>query len=119
MNVREDSDPAAVLRLLEDEYARGILTRTSAQPMTAEQLATACGASLSTIYRRVDDLEDQGLLESEEQLDPGGDHYRRFEASVESIEVSFDDGDLLVEVDRIGDGADRSTRAWERLREDR
>ena len=117
--MREDADPAAVLGLLEDEYARRILTRTSAQPMTAEQLANACDASLSTIYRRVDDLEDQGLLESEERLDPGGDHYRRFEAAVESVEVTFDDGDLLVEVERIGDGADRFTRAWERLREDR
>lgn len=117
--MHEEVDPAAVLRLLEDEYARGILIRTSAQPMTAEQLATACDASLSTIYRRVDDLENHGLLESEEQLDPAGDHYRRFEATVESVQVTFDDGDLLVDVDRIDDGADRFTRAWERLREDR
>lgn len=107
-----------MLRLLEDEYARDILTETSAQPMTAEQLATACDVSLSTVYRRVNALEDQGLLESESRLDQDGDHYRQFAATVESVEVAFDDGDLLVAVEHTGDGADRFTRAWERLRED-
>lgn len=113
----EDLDPTAVLGLLDDEYARAILTSTSTEPMTADQLADACDASLSTVYRRVDELESHGLVRSEERYDPDGDHYRTFETVVEHIDVDIRDGDIDVSVPESEDRADRFTRAWEQMRE--
>lgn len=113
-----EADPADVLGMLYDEYARSILTMTSSKPMSADQLADACDASLSTVYRRVDELEELGLLHSEAQYDPDGDHYRTFEAAIEHVGIDIEDGELSVTVSRSEDKADRFTRAWETLRED-
>ncbi|QLG28902.1 helix-turn-helix domain-containing protein [Halorarum halophilum] len=111
-------DPAEVLGLLYDEYARSILMRTSSKPMSADQLADACDASISTVYRRVDELEELGLIHGEEQYDPNGDHYRTFEAVVDHVGIDIEDGDLSVTMSRSENRADRFTRAWENLRED-
>lgn len=112
----------AVLRLLHDEYARGILTESSTEPMSATELADACDASLSTIYRRVDELDELGLLETDTEYDPDGDHYQVYEAAVDHVGVDIEDGTWSLDVSRTErrddtrSRADRFTRAWEGIR---
>lgn len=111
----EDPD-VAVLGLLDDRYARAILTATSDEPMSAKQLGEACDASLSTVYRRVDDLEDHGLLAERTQVDADGHHRTLYRSLVESVRVDFDDG---VRVSIVGrhDPADRIAAIWDGMRE--
>lgn len=111
-----------MLELLHDRYARAILTETSAEPMSATELADACDASLSTIYRRVDELDERGLVRSETEYDPGGDHYQLYEAAVDHVGIDIEDGTWSLDVSRTGTDedsvtrADRFTRAWEGIR---
>ncbi len=115
----EDPDERAVLSLLDDEYAREILTATSAEPMSANELSERCDASTSTIYRRIDRLTDQDLIEERTRFDPDGHHRNVYVSRLESVDVAFEDGQLRLELERSEpegeDVADRFTRMWEEL----
>ncbi|MFB6201485.1 MAG: helix-turn-helix domain-containing protein [Halorhabdus sp.] len=115
----EDPDGESILSLLDDDYAREILTATSAQPMSADQLTERCDASDSTIYRRVDRLKEHDLLEEQTQFDPDGHHYSVYVSRLESVNVTFEDDACRVELQRRSptgeDPADRFTRMWQDL----
>ncbi|SDN11583.1 Helix-turn-helix domain-containing protein [Halogranum gelatinilyticum] len=113
----EDVDAAEVLRLLDDEYARAILTATSREPMSANDLTTAIDASPPTVYRRVDALMDAGLLDEELKYESSGHHYGVYRANVERVTVEFVDGEFELTVEAVEEtAADRFTRLYEGLR---
>ncbi|WP_423744232.1 winged helix-turn-helix domain-containing protein (plasmid) [Haladaptatus sp. SPP-AMP-3] len=113
-----DPSPADLFSLLDDEYARAILTKTSNQPMSAQTLSTECDASLPTIYRRLNDLEEENLVEKRTQLEADGNHRAVYEAAVGHVEIDIADGDLTVHVTER-DTADRFTQVWEEMRGNR
>lgn len=85
-------EPADVFALLDDEYSRSILAATSQQPMTATELSDQCQMSLSTVYRRTAALEEIGLLETQTEIDPSGNHRDRYRARLQRLTVELDDG---------------------------
>lgn len=114
----EDCDDERVLALLDDEYARAILTATSAEPMSAQTLSERCDASVTTIYRRIDRLKDCDLLEEQLQPQPDGNHYKTYTSRLASFSVTFEDGEMHANIERVEadeDVADRFTRMWEDL----
>jgi DNA-binding transcriptional ArsR family regulator len=117
--VSDDRDEAELLALLEDEYARAILAATSAKPMPVDTLSDRCDASESTIYRRVDRLKEHDLVEEQTEFDPGGHHYSVYASRLRGVNVTFEDGEWAVELDRRPaseeDVADRFTRMWQDL----
>lgn len=115
-----DCDEAELLALLEDEYARAILTETSAEPMSANTLSERCDASVTTIYRRIDRLQNCGLIEEQLRPQPDGNHYRVYATTLARVDVSFEDGNRRVELEHREapleeDVADRFTRMWREL----
>ncbi|WP_440991504.1 ArsR/SmtB family transcription factor [Haloarchaeobius baliensis] len=113
----EDVDRAEVLRLLDDEYARAILTATSRAQMSAKELADTIDASPPTVYRRVEDLQDAGLLVEQMQYEASGHHHAVYRTAVERVTVTFEDGEYAVHVDGVEEStADRFTRLYEGLR---
>ena len=114
----EECADEEVLALLDDEYARAILTATSAEPMSAQTLSERCDASVTTIYRRIDRLQDCDLVEEQLQPQPDGNHYKVFASRLESFSVTFDDGEMHADIERREteeDVADRFTRMWQDL----
>lgn len=112
----EDPDPADLFALLDDEYARAILTETSVRPMSVKNLSEVMDASLPTIYRRVERLQDCGLLEERPAFQQEGRHYGVFEARLERIDIELDDGELTVSVEtEPTDPADHFTAMWEEI----
>lgn len=107
----------AVFDLLDDEYARAILVETYDEPMSAEALAEACDASPSTVYRRIERLEDQRLLDAEQRLDPDGHHYKVYGANLQRVTVELTAEGFELDVDRAEDPADRFTRLYEGFKE--
>jgi predicted transcriptional regulator len=87
--------------------------------MSADSLAERCDASESTIYRRVNRLEQHDLIEQRTQIDPEGNHYSVYATRLERVTVEFEDGERTVEIDRAEpeteDTADRFTRMWQDL----
>lgn len=116
----EDCDEDELLALLEDEYARAILTETSDQAMSANELSDRCNASVTTIYRRIDRLIACGLVEERLQPQPDGNHFREYAATLARFSVTFEDGERHLELEQREapheeDAADRFTRMWRDL----
>lgn len=109
-------DDDAVLAVLDDEYARDILAQLTTEPMSVEELCTACGMSDATAYRRLNELEEIDLVTNHQALDPDGHHYKRYVAKVEDVTVTFADGTYEVTVTRAAkDPAERFTTLFEGL----
>ncbi|MEF8780239.1 MAG: helix-turn-helix domain-containing protein [Haloferacaceae archaeon] len=102
-----------VVDLLADEYAWTILSRTREEPKAVEALSDACDADPSTIYRRIDRLQDADLIDDHQQLDPGGHHYKVYSAQLSRVAIELDEDGFAVEVVREEEPADRFTRLYE------
>ncbi len=111
----EDPDAAAVAALLEDDTARRILLETRTQPMSAETLSDHCGVSPSTVYRRIEDLREHDLIESQTRLEEGGHHYEVFSATLDRIVINATDDGFNVKVTREESMADRFSRLVEEM----
>ncbi|WP_458207626.1 helix-turn-helix domain-containing protein [Haladaptatus sp. NG-SE-30] len=114
-----ECDPDDLLAIIGDEYVRSILSATSEEAMSAKRLSERCGASLPTVYRRIDDLLEYGFLAEEVEMDPDGNHFKTYEATVEHIEIELVDGNFEVAYStREEDAVDRFTRMWRQARGD-
>lgn len=114
----EDCDPVDLFALLDDEYARSILAATSQTSMTATELSEQCEMSLSTIYRRTEQLEQCGLLTTELEVDPDGNHTTIYSAALQRLTVELDDGAYDVNIktqSMTQEFADAFTDLWEGL----
>lgn len=78
-----------LLELLGDEYAACILETVVEQPRTGREIVEATDISKATTYRRLERLENAGLVESTMQLDEDGHHCKQFHAIVQSVQVGF------------------------------
>lgn len=106
-----------VIELLDDDYARAILVATSEQPMSATTLSEEIDASLPTVYRRLEWLEDAGMVDAQTVPDSEGHHYRVYRSRLRRFAVELDDGALEATIDLRGEHvADRFTRLYEGLR---
>lgn len=84
------------MALLTDEYVRDILGVLSEGPKRGRDLAAACDASRSTIYRRLNRLEAVGLVTAETTMDPDGHHCKEFRLVRDELAVSVEDGTITV-----------------------
>lgn len=79
-----------LLELLGDEYTYCVFEAIVEKPRTGRELVEATDASKPTVYRRLQDLEDAGLVDSTMNIASDGNHCKQFHTVVTSIEVSFD-----------------------------
>lgn len=89
MTAPPDADPGAVLDALSDPDCRSILEATGDRPLTVAELERACGLPRSTLYRKVEELADAGLLDERVRMREQGPHPRAYVRSVGAVEVSF------------------------------
>jgi DNA-binding transcriptional ArsR family regulator len=101
------SGPTAetLLALLGDEYTCCLLTALDEGPLPAADLVERCDMSRATVYRRLDRLEDAGLVDSHLRYDPDGHHRREFDLALEEVELHVDRGGVDGTV-RAGEPAD-------------
>lgn len=105
-----DLAPTTLLELLDDEYARGILEATANKAVPARELAERLDASRATVYRRLERLEEAGLVEPAMTYDADGYHRKVFRATLQSATVTLGDGALETTVDTT-DRPDRSPKS--------
>jgi predicted transcriptional regulator len=84
--------PETLLELLGDEYTCRLLTTLDEGPLPAAELVDRCEMSRATVYRRLDALEDAGLVRSRLRYDPDGHHRRAFELALDAVELRVDEG---------------------------
>ena len=112
----EDPDPEALFELLGDEYVRTIVTAASEGPMSVKELSEECDSALSTVYRRLDDLVEAGLVGERTKLSPDGSHHHVYETRLTQFTVRVAEGafELRLEIER--DPAERFATMWRDIR---
>lgn len=92
-----------VLDALGDPKTRHCLHVLARGEYSAQELADATDYSLTTVYRRLNALQGADLIDANETLNPDGDHYKRYTAAVDSVEVAIDRG-ISVEMEPRDEG---------------
>ncbi|MEZ3116212.1 ArsR/SmtB family transcription factor [Halobaculum sp. MBLA0147] len=111
----DDPDPGTVAGLLADDAARTILEATAREPQSAAALREACDVSGPTVYRRLEELEDAGLVVAETELDPDGDHYEVYTATLDRAVFDLQPDVVTCSVSRRERLADRFTSVIEEM----
>ncbi|MDL5360585.1 winged helix-turn-helix domain-containing protein [Halalkalicoccus sp. NIPERK01] len=83
------TDCSTLLDTLGNRSARTILTEAAGEPVGIDDLLEACEVSRTTIYRRVNDLVDLGLLEESMTLAEGNQQRRRFRTTGREITLQI------------------------------
>ncbi len=91
--------PETLLELLEDEHTQAVLSTIAAEAKPAREILDEVSASRATVYRRLNSLEDAGLVESGISIDADGHHRQAYRAVLSDVTVSVEPDGLSVEVD--------------------
>lgn len=90
-------DPAAVLDILGDAVAREILHLGKQGVVTVEEFATQCDVSEATVYRRLRQLHDLGLVEKCTQFEAGIVTKGAYRTTMDSITVHVGEDGVTTE----------------------
>lgn len=108
-HVVEGERASELLELLEDDYARRILAALERGPQPARELVAACDASRATVYRRLDRLEEFGLVTTDMELHRDGHHRTVYDAAFRRATVEQVGGTLQVRLVVSAPAPDRSS----------
>jgi DNA-binding transcriptional ArsR family regulator len=81
----DTEDVQRVLDVLDDAECRAILDATRDDPLTVGELADRCDLPQSTAYRKVDMLDDAGLLEESLRIRRSGKHVSEYACCVDDV----------------------------------
>lgn len=91
-------DVDALLDILNDENARAILEEVADCQQCAMDLAEACDISLSTTYRKLDELAAAGLVDEQLDVHSSGNNISRYTLSLDTVRLSLTDDEFEVEI---------------------
>lgn len=85
--ITDEESVEKLLRTLEDGDCRRILQCLQQAPSSAMELAESCDVAQSTIYRKLDSLEEAGLVSARIRVNKTGGHTREYNTSLQSLRV--------------------------------
>jgi len=91
----ETADPDPLLAILQDDDCRQLLAATATKSLTATELAKGCDIPSSTVYRKIERLLDQDLLEESVRIVTDGYHTKEYSLAIKEIEISVVDREGL------------------------
>lgn len=95
-----DKDAESLLELLGDEYTQRVLAAIGDGARTGRELIDCADVSKATAYRRLDELQDAGIVTSTVRIDPNGHHCEQYELAINQLAISFGPDGFDVSVDR-------------------
>lgn len=99
MHVTDEVLKIDILRALADDKERKILSLIMREPMSANDLVKLADIPVSTIYRKIKDLEDKKLIGIERTiLMDDGKTYNIYQAAFAFIDVKFNTQELIIDV---------------------
>lgn len=103
-------------QLLTDEYSVKILVATIRIPKSAQDISDAYNIPIAACYRRIRDLEQEGLLVcTERKLSRQGKRVSYYLSMLKSAYVYFDNGHLRVKFELKTGGADQYGTEWHEI----
>lgn len=99
-----DERPAtkAVFRALGSPHDREILALAQGGPVDARTIIARTGFPKSTVYRRLNQLESEGLLRCEHGVIRQGHAVDRYVATIRDVEFSLNNGVIHLEMRWVG-----------------
>jgi len=111
--VRGPALSGAILGALGDESSRRILTSAIASGKTVEEISAEQNLPLSTCYRRMRNLQKGGLMILERTVvTQAGKRYAVYRTSFSRAAISFNGGEIAVELTPNMDVIDKLRRKW-------
>lgn len=111
----DEIDVATLGSVLADDCARTIMEATAREPQSAAELGAQCEASKTTVYRRLAELEDHGLVEVRQRPDTDGHHHKVYAATLDHVGIDLTDDGIDLSLSRRDRMAERFTRFVEGL----
>ena len=112
----DDADLETVVGLLDDDHVRTILLATSENPLSASELTEGCDASQQTVYRRLERLQEAGLVDDRTRVRKDGHHDTVYTATLDRVSIRLHDGAFEFELERTHtDAADELTNLWRKF----
>jgi predicted ArsR family transcriptional regulator len=103
-------------QLLTDEYSVKILVATIRAPKSAQEISDSFGIPIAACYRRIKDLEGEGLLIcTERRLSRQGKRVSFYVSMLKSAHVYFENGRLKVKFELKTGGADQYGTDWHEI----
>jgi len=102
-----DLPATELLELLGDEYTHAVLGAVLERPRTGAELVEATDVSKATVYRRLDRLQEAGIVDARLKLDTDGHHCKQFYPTAASVRVGLDADGFAASIesaDQRGDG---------------
>jgi predicted transcriptional regulator len=105
-----------ILEVISDETARRLFAHISEGPKSAKDLQDSCSASLKTVYRRLEKLQEAGLISPVDRVDVDGTHYTLYGTNVTELDISVNPDAANVEIEiHEDDSVDQFVSAWQEL----
>jgi DNA-binding IclR family transcriptional regulator len=109
----------ALLRALADEQSRRILAATSYRPRSAADLIHEEGLPSSSTYRRLHELEEEGLLAvARTVLTSEGKKYLMYKATFREVSLRFQAGEVVVSAVPNLDAVQKAFRLFHSFQEE-
>ena len=115
IGVDSDTPVEDILDTIGDNHARRILVTVSRTPRSAKEIAEECDISLPTVYRRLELLEANNLVEDSQEVDDDGNEFRIYKCAFDSTIISLKDDKYDVRIYRTENLPDRFSRLWDDL----
>ncbi|AGB16211.1 HTH domain-containing protein [Halovivax ruber XH-70] len=90
-------DAETQLEVLGNQCSRTILLAVQEGPKTAKELTDRTDCSSATVYRRINDLLENDLVEECIRFERGGSHTTAYRALVEGLDIRFGPDDIRLE----------------------
>jgi DNA-binding transcriptional ArsR family regulator len=111
--VSDEPAKQRILSALSDEYSRKILTATIEVAMSALELSKKYEIPITTVYRRIEELVEAGLIAAVKSgRTTDGKWFDLYRSLLRRIDVSFEKGEVRIEVLVNEHVADKFTRMW-------
>ena len=85
-----------ILKLITDQYSRGILDSIQTEPKTAVQISSELDIELSSIYRRLHKFQKYNLLKITFQITSDGKKSYYYQSKISGVNSSYQKGDFKV-----------------------
>lgn len=117
IQVTNEKTVRALTRIMADEYSRRILLSGAAKAKTVEDFSREDGIPLSTCYRRVNEMHEEGILVVERiVISPEGKKSELYRSGFREVRISMVDGNLQIEATVNEDIADKLYNMWTVMR---
>ena len=96
--IEETEKKDNLLEIVSDKYCRKIIESTTYKPKSAQEISVEAKIPISTVYRRIQTLHDNKLLQTSGMISEDGKKFFLYKSKVKGIQSRYENGTVEVEL---------------------